>query len=236
MQSSNLQSSEDSRLFNIYLSTKDNPTGTHDADKHQKKFDRKTNSSQQYIIQRFEQMSKSYDELKQELAEKCMLCDSLMADNESMEKSITNLRGFVKNMAEMNRMNEKLKKKYAKFQSETKDLLVVNYNLIYKLAYDKLVMAGIMVILCALLCYFNCLTLRNASLMIFMEFTLMYITFSSFKQECSFIKSISAYPNIKNTKYQVLHQKNMPSIKEISEELHDAEKGNDFLNDLIELQ
>lgn len=236
MQSPNSQSVEDSRLFNIYLSTKDTPTENISVVQAARNNAGKYTSSQQYIIQRFEHMSKAYEQTKDELTEASIRCDLLEEDNERMEKSITNLRGFVKNMAEMNRMNDKLKKKYDKFQSETKDLLVVNYTLVYQLVYDRLFMTSIVAILCVLLCYFNYMTLRNVSIIIFLEFTLMFITFTSFREECSFIKSIRVSPHIKDTKYQVLHQRYMATIKEISVELHDAEKGNDFLNDLIDLQ
>jgi hypothetical protein len=221
---------DDSRLVNIYLSKAEKETINN------KKNKSTSNMSQAYLIQSYDKMRQEYDELKIELAEKISLCDSLEEDNARMEKSITNLRGFVKNIAEINRMNERLKKIYMKFQVDTDAILIKNYNLIYRLVYDKFITLVITACLCIVLWYFNILNFMSIFVVLIMDFTLAIISIASFKGEFLYIKNIKVYPKVEDKEYYIVCKKYMTVINDITASLKDAEKGNDFLIDLIDLQ
>ena len=120
-----MNSDSNSKQINIYLS---------DADKtemNKKAVESTENMSQQYIILSHDKMRIANEQLSEKLAELQRKCEELEEDNESMEKTVMNLKGFVKNIGEMNKLNIQLKKTYAKFQNESRNLIVDNYNTIY---------------------------------------------------------------------------------------------------------
>ena len=80
-----------------------------------------SDSSTAYILRSHDNMLESYTKMKSELevvtGEKFILEE----ENERMEKSLSNLKGFVKNLAIMRRLNSELLKKYIKYQNDTKN-------------------------------------------------------------------------------------------------------------------
>jgi hypothetical protein len=69
-----------------------------------------------------------------------------------------------------------------------------------------------------------------------MDFTLAIISIASFKGEFLYIKNIKVYPKVEDKEYYIVCKKYMTVINDITASLKDAEKGNDFLIDLIDLQ
>lgn len=221
---------DSSKHINIYLSPDDK--SRMDA----KKVESPENMSQAYLIQSYDKMRREFDTLKIELGEKTRECETLEEDNERMEKTVTNIKGFVKNLGEMYKKNDQLKKRYSKFQNETSILLADSYNTIYRLVCDKVCTLLTIMGICLILWYFNCMTFSDIVFTATLDLSLMAVSLYTFRLECSYIKDIRVTPNIKDTKYHILRQKYMPVINDLDAELTELEKGNEFLNDLIDMQ
>lgn len=225
-----MNSDSNSKQINIYLS---------DADKtemNKKAVESTENMSQQYIILSHDKMRIANEQLSEELAELQRKCDELEEDNERMEKTVMNLKGFVKNIGEMNKLNIQLKKTYAKFQNESRNLIVDNYNTIYKLLCDKAVSMCIIFIVYMILWFMNCVSFVDVVLSVTLDSVLIMFTFRSFRYECSYVKDIRYAPDIKDTKYHAIHHKYATVISEKMSALAEIEKGNEFFNDLIDMQ
>lgn len=225
-----MNSDSNSKQINIYLS---------DADKtemNKKAVESTENMSQQYIILSHDKMRIANEQLSEELAELQRKCDELEEDNERMEKTVMNLKGFVKNIGEINKLNIQLKKTYAKFQNESRNLIVDNYNTIYKLLCDKAASMCIIFIVYVILWFMNCVSFVDVVLSVTLDAVLIMFTFRSFCNECSYVKDIRYAPDIKDTKYHAIHHKYASVISEKMSALAEIEKGNEFINDLIDMQ
>lgn len=225
-----MNSDSNSKQINIYLS---------DADKtemNKKAVESTENMIQQYIILSHDKMRIANEQLSEELAELQRKCDELEEDNERMEKTVMNLKGFVKNIGEMNKLNIQLKKTYAKFQKESRNLIVDNYNTIYKLLCDKAASMCIIFIVYIILWFMNCASFVDVVLSVTLNAALIMFTFRSFRYECSYVKDIRYAPDIKDTKYHAIHHKYATVISEKMSALAEIEKGNEFFNDLIDMQ
>ena len=225
-----MNSDSNSKQINIYLS---------DADKtemNKKAVESTENMSQKYIILSHDKMRIANEQLSEELAELQRKCDEFEEDNERMEKTVMNLKGFVKNIGEMNKLNIQLKNTYTKFQNESRNLIVDNYNTIYKLLCDKVASMCISFIVYMILWFMNCASFVYVVLLVTLDAALIMFTFLSFCNEFSYVKDIRYAPDIKDTKYHVIQHKYAPVISEKTSALAKIEKGNEFLNDLIDMQ
>ena len=186
-----------------------------------------------------EQLSEELAELQKkrdELAQLQTLYDELDEDNESMKETVMNLKVFVKNIGEMNKLNIQIKKTYEKFQNESRNLIVDNYNTIYKLICAKAVLMCIIFIVYVFLRFMNCVSFLDVVLSVTLYAALIMFTSRLFCNECSYVKDIRYAPDIKDTKYHVIHNKYTPVISEKMAALAEIEKDNEFLNDLIDIQ
>jgi Asp-tRNA(Asn)/Glu-tRNA(Gln) amidotransferase C subunit len=185
------------------------------------------NMTQVYIIKTNDKLRKDQSIMSQIISSRDIKISELEDDSERMEISITNLRGFVKNFGEMNKINEQLVKKYTTFQDKTRILLADKYNVILHIKwfqYGTLFVCGLLNIIIWL---FNIISFGMALSSVLIYWTLMLtfmFKFHEFRQD------------IKNTEYFILYHRCQPSIKELEEDLKKIKKGNDFLNDLIDLQ
>lgn len=226
-----MNADSNSKQINIYLS---------DADKtemNKKAVESTENMIQQYIILSHDKMRIANEQLSEELAELQRKCDELEEDNERMEKTTMNLKEFVKNMRKMNKLNIQLKKTYAKFQNESRNLIVDNYKTIYRLLIDKAASLCGFFIVYMILWFTNCASFVDVVIISMPNFILNMFTFRSFYNECSYVKGIRyVLLDIKDTKYHVIHNKYAPVISEKMSALAEIEKDNEFLNDLIDMQ
>lgn len=225
-----MSSKANSKHINIYLSDTDKTDMSKNAAKSH------DNMSHQYIILSHDKMRVEYDLMTRDLAILRVRHDELEEESERMEKTITNLKGFVKNIGEMNKLNSQLKKSYSNFQNETRTIAMSNYSTIYWLVCDKVLSLFVLFTMYVMLWFMNCVTFVDITLATVLDILVIGLTMYSFREEFSFIKYSWAAPKLSDTPYKVIHQKYMPVINEKMSELAELEKGNEFLNDLIDLQ
>ena len=136
----------------------------------------------------------------------------------------------------MNRINESLAKKYSAFQGRTRILLTDNYNALYYIAIHQVIILFGFVGMFIIFWWFNIVTFGYAVLESILQGFLVGGFLFKFRKEFQHVKSVIHQPDFKTTEYFTLYQKCQPGITELEEELKEIKKGNDFLNDLIDLQ
>jgi len=171
-----MNSDSNSKQINIYLSDVDNT----EMDK--KAVESTENMSQQYIILSHDKIRIANEQLSEELAELQRKYDELEEDNECTEKIDMNLKGFVKNIGEMNNLNIQFNKTYTKFQKESHNLIVDNYNTIYMLLCGKAASMCIIFNVYMILWFMNCASFVDVVLSVTLNSALIMFTFRSFLQ------------------------------------------------------
>ena len=122
------------------------------------------------------------------------------------------------------------------FQKKTNALLAGEYKLFHKVVYDRVLELVIYSFVCMGLYWFGVVDFGVMVSGIMAQITLFLGFMRTFAIDFKFIKSVRCPLNLKNTEYYVLFQRCQPLITETEEELKEIKKGNDFLNDLIDLQ
>jgi hypothetical protein len=218
------------KQINIYLSDVDK------TEMNKKAIESSENMSQQYIILSHDKMRIDRDLLNDELAELRRKYDELEDDNDQMEKTIINLKGFVKNIGEMNKLNSQINNTYSKFQTESRNLIIDNYNIIYKLIRTTAVSIGVIFIVYIILLFMNYVTMSDIGILVALYGTLALFIVPSFYNKCPYVKDIRYVLKIKDTDYHIIHHKYHHIICDKMMELTKIENGNAFLNDLIDMQ
>lgn len=156
-------------------------------------------------------------ELKQLTQEHFLLkkqYDTIMEDNESMEKSVINVKGMCKNISQINVINEKMKKLYCKKQLETETILYDLEN-----SYRYKIMTNISV----LLWYY-----------IFCVFYLNEYVFSTGLVVVLFGYNKDIFKANLLKKYKIMTMTKEPLIVKFKDELRELMQSNDHLIDLID--
>jgi hypothetical protein len=193
-----------------------------------------------YILRSHDNMLESYTTMKSELesvnGEKFILEE----ENEHMEKGLSNLKGFVKNLAIMRRLNSELLKKYIKYQNDTKNLLTEQYEMTASVVYDNVIELILILIMYLFLYYFGLVRFIEMVLFIVLKGSFYLVKSTMYKIQLPYIKNIFKSIDIADTKLYIIEQKNKQYIIDRMTELKEIEKANEFLtdplNELIDLQ
>jgi hypothetical protein len=172
-------------------------------------------TSTNYIILQNDFLHNRVKELEDEVSDLSKQVEELEDDNESLEISKTSLKGYIKNQGEFNRLSKNLVEIYDNSInniSKSKDEL--EWNL--KFFGAAFVMLEIVIILYKI---YNLDMYGIVDFMIINGFGFYVIT-KIYKSYCEIVK----IKNIKNT----------VSVFKIKEDMKEASKGNDYLNDLID--
>lgn len=218
------------KQINIYLSDSDK------NDLRNKANISTDNMSQQYIILNNDKMRIANNKLSNDLGNLQLRFDELDEDSGRMEKTITNLKGFVKNIGEMNKLNNQLKKSYSKFQKDTRNILVTSCHTTNRLMFDKVFSGFVIVIIYIFLLYMDCVTVSSVTLALVLEVLVITTSIFAFNGDYAFITNSMDDTNIDETKYNQMRKKYTSFIADKIADLAELERGNEFLNDLIDMQ
>jgi hypothetical protein len=199
-----------------------------------------SDSSTAYILRSHDNMLESYTKMKSELeavnGEKFILEE----ENERMEKSLSNLKGFVKNLAIMRRLNSELLKKYIKYQNDTKNLLMEQYEITASVVYDNVMELILILVIYLFLYYFGLVRFIEMVLFIVLKGSFNLVKWTIYTRQLPYIKMAFKCIDIVDTKLYIIEQKNKQYINDRMTELKEIEKANEFLtdplNELIDLQ
>lgn len=228
-----MDSPTEQQPINIYLSRTEKTNLS-------KTTDNSSNASQAYIIASHDKMLRDYNRIKEDLSIMTAERDMLEEENERMEKSLTNLKGFVKNLALMNGLNKTLVKKYTKYQNDTYILLVEQYELVFHLIHDVMMELLLLFLIYISLWYFGFISFLDVVGVAMFKGTITAYKWTFYKTKVQHIKNIRSPPKIEDTKFHNIRKKNMNSIDEKLGEIKELESGNAFLsdplNELIDVQ
>lgn len=215
---------DDEKVVNIYLNREE-------------RFKNSTNNEcQAYIINSHDKMLQEYNSMKRELEYANNKIYELEGENDRLEKSLINLRGFVKNLSEMNKVNRNLYKKYAEFQNETRTLLMNQYAIVHQFTYDMYLDTAFVLAICAILYWFKFISMIDLIFTLTFKFGMFTVKICNYQKYMPYIKNIFKKINLNDTPYYDVSKKMLPKIQVIQDELKNIEAGNNFLNDLIDLQ
>lgn len=223
--------SEESKHINIYLN---------EVDKEQLKKSYNDNPAQTYILISHDKMLKEYNQMKIKLKEIEDVKTALETENERHEKSLSNLRGFVKNLAEIKQLHENLVKKYSMYQNDTRNILIDQYKLVYELISNICIYLIFTFLVYIILWGLGYISNNGLFSICVIHGSKLVKDWGEYKKEIPYFKSIKFNLNIKDTLYHTMACGYLPGIQEIKIKLKDIEKGNDFLSDplheLIDIQ
>ena len=194
------------------------------------------NLTQVHLIQSNDKLRRGQDDMRLSLAANLNKIADLEDEEDRLEKSIVNLRGFAKNLGAMNRINEKLVKKNMAFQGKTRALLSDKYDSLYRIMCHHVFMLIGFVVGMFILWMFNFVEFGTCVSEVTLHGTIVMVFMFTFREEFQHVKSIRGVMDLKDTEYYTLYKRCQPSITELEEELKDIKKGNDFLNDLLDRQ
>jgi hypothetical protein len=178
----------------------------------------------QYIITQNNKMLKERDTMQDELNDIKIDLQEITEENERNEKTIINLKGFVKNLGEINKIQTILNKSHKLYQRDTSQLLMANYR-----AYMTLLLIFVGFVLCSIFVH-----LMNSSLLVVLLDITYLITLFVFRYEIKTAWFNNLYQ--KNKKYDKLVAQWTTALRNYQKELGELNAGNDFLNDLIDVQ
>jgi len=197
----------DKQPVNFYFgSLKDSNVLSETKDKHQ-----------DYIILQNDFLHKKVEDLQTELFEVRKELEELTEDNESLELSKTSLKGYVQNQGNYSKMSKRLVEHYNQNLSKISKL-----NDQYVWQAKVFAVSYIVLEICILI-----MKLYNR------EYTnfIMCIMIDCFLYYCIKEYFLIGYKNLISIKDVENHH----FVMKIKEEMKEAEKGNDFLGDLIDL-
>lgn len=222
--------SNSTKGFSIYLSENDKI----------KTMDSQSESSTAYILRSHDNMLESYTKMKSELESLKNEKFILEEENARMEKSLSNLKGFVKNLAIMCRLNSEILSKFIKYQDDTKNLLIDQYKITSVIVYDNVTELILILIMYLFLYYFGLVRFFEILLFILFKSSFNLVKWTLYRRKLSYIKNIFKNIDIADTKLYIIERKNKQYIKNRMTELKEIEKANEFLtdplNELIDLQ
>ena len=197
--------------FNIYLS-----------DNELKSMKNKEDATE-YLILQNNKILKERDEMKEELNIIKSQLEEMTEESERYEKSIINLKGFAKNLGEMHKYQVSLDEYRRLYQKETANLFKQQYK-----EYSALILLMLVMFIGELLALIFGDVFRIVILL--SQFILLVITRYVIKEVCSDTMHGT------NKKYDELVSKWTGILCDCKKEIYDITKGNDFLNDLIDIQ
>jgi hypothetical protein len=171
--------------------------------------------STNYIIFQNDRLHAMLKKLEDELHELTLKNDELENDNESLETSKTNLKGYVQNQGEYNRLSKKLVDVY-----ETAITGINKYKDELEWNIKYLGLAFILLEIALFIYKLYNFDLFGAIEMFILNGAVAYIVSKVYKPYTEIVK-------IRNIKYT-------QTVVKIKEELKETSKGNDYLNDLID--
>ena len=182
------------------------------------------NMAQVYLIQNNDKMKKDQIAMEKIIQRHEDKINELEDEIERLETSAVNLRGFVKNVGEMNKINNQLSSTYKTFQEKTGSLLKDQHIVIQSVGTHQILSFASIISLMFILWWFNGVDFSH----VVFEISMQGAIFASF-----YINFNKHFSDAKH--YIALQKKYNAIIKESHDELKEAEKGNDFLNDLVDL-
>lgn len=195
------------RPVNIFLS------------EHEMKSMKDANDATEYLIMQNNKILQERDRMKEELARTKARLDDIIEDADRDEKRIINLKGFAKNLAELNATRITMADYYRLYQNDTARLLKHQYE-----EYTFLVLTMLGLFLCELLSL-----VFGATGITFVMFVIALIFMRHM------IKSVwSDVLNGKNLRYDDLVLKWVDIIRGCKKDVKEITKGNDFLDELID--
>jgi hypothetical protein len=197
------------------------------------------NLMHEYIISSQIETNKENNLLKKEIKDLTNEKNSIEDDNERMEKSLINLKGFVKNFAMLSNLNKKLNKIEENNKKEIKAFYIyTNFLLVYDISF----MCKINLIL-NLLLY---ILMYNDYISLYTIYTIYIILYTPFHIKFLFMNynndkdKVPENGDTRIINYNNYIKKYKNEINEIKSEIKEIVSGNAFLSstmiELIELQ
>jgi len=184
----------------------------------------KSSDGMEYIIAQNNKMVAERDEMKLQIILITTELREITEENEQNEKTIINLKGFVKNLGEINKSHIEISNYRRLYQKDTAALLKSNYNM-----YAALIFMFVAILMCEVVVHLIC----SFAFTVFVDITYMSVIVMMRHE----IKD--AWRNTihkKNKKYDELCRNWVSVLCESQKELKALNDGNDFLNDLIDVQ
>jgi hypothetical protein len=172
-------------------------------------------TSTNYIILQNDHLHTRVKELEDEVRDLTKQVEELEDDNESLETSKTSLKGYVQNQGEFNRLSKKLVEVYdTSINGITKSKDELEWNIKF------LGISFIVLELCLFLMKLYYFDIYGIIEMSILNGTGCYIAMKVYKPYSDIVK-------IKNVRH-------LQVVVKIKEDMKDASKGNDYLNELID--
>lgn len=209
---------------NIYLSTTDT-----------QKLENGSSKNEMYLIMTYDKMRQDYDNQKKCLVKFESDIAALEDDNDHMERSIQNLRGYVKNMSELAKLNKSISDKYKAYQADTESIAVANYQIIKSMITKNIAMMFIISVAYFLLWAFDVIYFEEIVFNLGIVLPIVGIYTYGFRQNYWCVANMFKRVDVKHTMYYNIKQTYVTAINNKLEEIVEITKGNDFLNDLVDL-
>ncbi len=199
----------------------------------------------QYIISQNDFYVKEVKKLEKKIVQLETQLKEIEDDNEHMEVSKTNLKGYVSNMNVLNRNYKKLIENYnshiSKIRKNLTDKHKIDISKISKICDDvqKILMYHLFIFisinfLLFFICFYkgvNFIFVTTCVLVFTTMWTHLYLCIAPFYGELMKFKNIESFPGT-----EIFPDiQNFPDIVKIKEELKELYRGNDLLDQLIDL-
>ena len=173
-------------------------------------------TSSTYIILQNDYLHTKVKELEEEVREMTEKISELEEDNESLETSKTSLKGYVQNQGEFNRLSKNLVEIYdISFGNITKQKEELEWNLKCMSIVFVVIQFGMIL--------FN---IYNFDILAIIELLVI---------DCWFFQLVKKIYDPYCEIVKLRNIKNLQTVVKIKEEMKNASRGNDYLNELIDI-
>lgn len=187
-----------------------------------------------YMFLIHDKLRKDHDELRYELIKMQEQYTEIENDNGRMEKTIINLKGYIRNINTLNNLNKLMVKKYIQYQKDTAETTKVGYSDVRYFINNGINMILTIILLQVLLCVTG-LILFNT-----MVFNLINLTpvfaYYIYKIRVNYWDLLTSHSrlNIKLTQLHGITQHYNHEITKIKEDIKEVSRGIDFLSEVLD--